>query len=298
LVDRKRTRALADGSLVLITVVWGTTFVVVKLAVETVDPLLFIALRFLTAAVLLAVLYRRRLARAPGATWAAGGWLGLALLVGFALQTLGLRETTPARAAFITGLSVVMVPVVAAAFFGERPGRLAVAGVAVSFAGLVVLSAPAAVAAPATVYPGDASWRGDALVLGCAVAFALHLVGVSHFAGRHDARAITVVQVAVVGLLAGVWAAASGAPLPPPGPAWVAVAYMGTVATALVFLLQNWAQIHTTSTHAALIFALEPVFAALFSFLLYGEQLGPRSLVGGGLILAGMVLAELRLAED
>jgi drug/metabolite transporter (DMT)-like permease len=298
LADRKRTHALADGSLLLVTVVWGTTFVVVKLAVETVDPLLFVALRFLAAAAVLGTLYWRRLACAPGATWVAGGWLGLALLAGFALQTLGLRETTPARAAFITGLSIVMVPVLAAAFFGQRPGRLAVCGVGVSFAGLVVLSAPLAADAAASGYPASASWRGDALVLGCALAFALHIVGVGHFAGRHDPRAITAVQVAVVALLAGVWAGASGAPLPTAWPVWGAVAYMGAVATALVFLLQNWAQIHTSSTHAALIFALEPAFAALFSFLLHGEQLTARSLAGGALILAGMVLAELRLAED
>ncbi len=267
MVDRKRTHALADGSLLLVTVVWGTTFVVVKLAVETVDPLLFVALRFLAAAAVLGTLYWRRLACAPGATWVAGGWLGLALLAGFALQTLGLRETTPARAAFITGLSIVM-------------------------------SAPLAADAAASGYPASASWRGDALVLGCALAFALHIVGVGHFAGRHDPRAITAVQVAVVALLAGVWAGASGAPLPTAWPVWGAVAYMGAVATALVFLLQNWAQIHTSSTHAALIFALEPAFAALFSFLLRGEQLTARSLAGGALILAGMVLAELRLAED
>jgi drug/metabolite transporter (DMT)-like permease len=153
---------------------------------------------------------------------------------------------------------------------------------------MALLSAPLSAAEWA-----GGSWRGDVLVLACALAFALHIVGVGHYAGRHDAAAITTVQVATVALLAGLAAWLAGAAAPPPG-VWLPIAYMGVVATALVFGLQNWAQIHTTSTHAALIFALEPVFAALFSALFYGEALTGRAAAGGALILAGMLIAELR----
>jgi drug/metabolite transporter (DMT)-like permease len=281
-------RALADASLVLVTLVWGTTFVVVKLAVETTDPTLFVGLRFAVGALALAALYPRRLARAPRATYLAGALLGLALLGGFVLQTFGLRLTTPARAGFVTGLSVVLVPLIDAAAFRRRLPGGARAGVLLSALGLLALSAPLTAA---DLAGGD--WRGDLLVLGCALAFALHIVGVGHYAGRHDAAAITTVQVGTVAALAGLAAWLAGATAPSAG-VWASIAYMGVVATALVFGLQNWAQIHTTSTHTALIFALEPVFAALFSALLYGEALTARAVVGGTLILAGMVLAELR----
>src|SRR5262249_9472136 len=158
-----------------------------------------------------------------------------------------------------------------AALLRKTPGSRAALGALVSTIGLIVLSAPL----DASDW-SQGSWRGDLLVLGCAVAFALHIVGVGHYAGRHDAGAITTIQVAAVGLLAGLGALALGAGLPSAGSVWLAVAYMGPVATALVFFVQNWAQAHTSSTHTALIFTLEPVFAALFSFLFNGEQLGAR----------------------
>jgi drug/metabolite transporter (DMT)-like permease len=137
------------------------------------------------------------------------------------------------------------------------------------------------------------SWRGDALVLGCALAFALHIVGVGHVAGRHDAAAITAVQLVAVAALALLASGLGGARPPLEASSWPAIAYMGLVATGLVFLLQNWAQIHTSPTHTALIFALEPVFAAFFSRLFYGEALTGRVAAGGLLIVAGMVVSEL-----
>jgi drug/metabolite transporter (DMT)-like permease len=287
--SERSIRVTADASLVLITLIWGTTFVVVKLSVETVDPLLFVALRFALGGLVLGAVYRRRLLAADAATWRAGTVLGLALLAGFVFQTYGLRATTPARAAFITGLSVVLVPLIDAAGFGRRLGRGAIVGVALSAVGMAVLSAPLSAEELAG---GD--WRGDLLVLACAVAFALHIVGVGHYAARHDAAAIAVLQVGAVGLIAGLGAALGGAALPTASAPWLAVLYMGVVATAVVFRIQNWAQIHTSATHTALIFALEPVFAALFSALLYGEAITARAALGGALILAGMLASELR----
>ena len=278
-------RWLAAAALVLVTLVWGTTFVVVKVAVETADPLTFVALRFGIGALALGLLYPRRTAAAGAATYRAGAVLGLALFAGYLLQTFGLRLTTPARAGFITGLSVVLVPLIAAVLLRERPTRVAWAGVGLSTVGMAVLTAPLGV--------DDGSLLGDALVLACALAFALHIVGVGVFAGRHDAAAIAALQVAAVGVLAGIAALVGGSPAPPAA-AWPALLYMGVVATALVFLLQNWAQIHTPPIHTALIFALEPVFAALFSALLYGEALTWRAALGGALIVAGMLAAELR----
>jgi drug/metabolite transporter (DMT)-like permease len=141
------------------------------------------------------------------------------------------------------------------------------------------------------------SWRGDALVLGCAVAFALHIVGLGHVAGRYHPAALTTVQLTAVALLAAVVGGATGAQPHDLAAGWAAVAYMGLVATALVFLLQSWAQRHTSPTHTALIFALEPVFAALFSWLAYGEALSGRMAAGGLLIVAGIAVSELGRRE-
>jgi drug/metabolite transporter (DMT)-like permease len=278
----------ADAALLLVALIWGTTFVVVKVAVETVDPLAFVAARFAVGSLAVAALSWPRLRRASAAAWRAGALLGVALFAGFASQTIGLRESTPARAAFITGLNVVLVPLFAAALTGRRPGRAAWLGVAFSFAGMALLSAPL------TAEGWSAgNWRGDALVLACAVAFALHIVGVGHVAGRHDAAAITAVQLVAVAALALLASGLGGARPPLEASSWPAIAYMGLVATGLVFLLQNWAQIHTSPTHTALIFALEPVFAAFFSRLFYGEALTGRVAAGGLLIVAGMVVSEL-----
>lgn len=288
-LNHEASTGLADASLVLVTLIWGTTFVVVKVAVETTDPVVFVALRFGIGALVLALLYGRRVATARGATLRAGGLLGLVLLAGFLLQTQGLRLTSPARAAFITGLSVVLVPAIEALLLRARLDRGAVVGVLLSTVGLVVLSAPLT---PEELRGGD--WTGDLLVLGCALAFAVHIVGVGRVAARHDPVALATVQVAVTALLAGTAAVALGAPLPGAGLVWLDLAYMGAIGTALVFRIQSWAQVHTSATHTALIFALEPVFAAVFAVLLYGETLTARTAVGGALMLAGMLAAELR----
>lgn len=275
------------------TLVWGSTFVVVKVAVESVDPLAFVAARFGVGALALGLVYWRRLLKATSSLWLAGGLLGAALFVALTAQTYGLRETTPARAGFITGLSVLLVPLLAAGLTRRSPGRAPLAGVALALVGMALLAAPLT-----TEEWSSGSWRGDALVLVCSIAVALHIVGVGHFAGRHDAAAITVAQLAAVALLAASLGVLSGTRAPLDAASWPAIAYMGLIATAVVFLVQNWAQIHTPPTHAALIFALEPVFAALFSWLSYGEAITVRVVAGGLLIVGGIVVAEIGGGRD
>jgi drug/metabolite transporter (DMT)-like permease len=278
--------------LVLVTLIWGTTFVVVKVAVETVDPAAFVAARFGLGAASLALLYPRRLGTISAGTLRAGALLGTALLVGYLLQTVGLRLTSPARAGFITGLSVVLVPAIDGLLARAWPSRQMAIGVTLSMAGMATLSAPLSAADLAA---GD--WRGDLLVFGCAVAFAMHVVWLGRLAGQHDVVPLTIVQIGTVGMLATAVALVTGAALPLRLDTAQSIAYMAVVATALVFLLQTWAQRHTSPTRTALIFALEPVFAALFAIQVYGESLTPRAAGGGTLIVAGMVVAELRAAS-
>ncbi len=299
---------IADLALLLVALIWGATFVMVKEAVSAFPVFSFMALRFALAAAALGavVLFRRRCMAAWGyrsrptpprpyprtQNLRVPFLIGLALFAGYGFQTAGLTLTTPAKAGFITGLSVVIVPLVAALLLRQSPSRNAWLGVGLATVGLALLS----LTADLRIAPGDL------LVLGCALSFAAHILLTGHFAPRHDPLLLTLGQVLTVALLSG--AAALLFDLPARGlPALIglldgrvlfAAAFTGLLATAAAFGIQTVAQRFTTATHTALIFAAEPVFAGLFSFLLIGEVLGPRQVIGCGLILAGMVVAEMR----
>ncbi len=301
-----RRQLLADGALLLVTLIWGATFVMVKDAVSAFPVFSFMAIRFMLAAAALTplVLWRRRqlAAAAPDGPFAGPARLtrvarpaqliGSALFAGYAFQTFGLQLTTPAKAGFITGLSVVIVPLFAALLLRQPPSRNAWFGVGLAMFGLGLLSLTA----------GFRVQPGDLLVLGCAVSFAAHILLTGHFAPRHDPLLLTLGQLVTVAFLSGCAALlfdvpAAGWPALAAGlngRVLFAVAFTGLLATAAAFGIQTVAQRFTTATHTALIFAAEPVFAGLFSFLLIGELLGPRQVIGCGLILGGMMVAEIK----
>ena len=274
----------ADLTLAGVTLIWGSTFVVVQNALDAVSPLTFIAWRFILAAVVLGGIFHRRMRDLRRADVWAGIWLGVFLTGGYVFQTIGLQTTSSAKAAFITGLSVVMVPVLATFWLRKPPGRAPVVGIVLATVGLAAL----------TLERDLSVQRGDLWVLACALMFALHIVGVSHFSPQHDTIRLTVVQIGVVAALSTGAAFIFERPtLALPADAWAAIAFTGVAATALVFSLQVHVQRFTTPTHTALLFSLEPVFAAFFAWLLAGELLGPREWIGCGLILGGMLVAEL-----
>lgn len=292
------TQRRADLLLVGIAVIWGTTFTIVGQTVATFPALALIALRFTIAGALFvpALVRRRRELGSRGVV--VGVMLGLILFAGFASQTFGLRYTTPARAGFITGLNVVLVPILGL-FVGQRAPARAVAGVALAAAGLAILSSNCAleVSAPhlSCAGLGAPSQRlGDAMVLVCAFAFALHIVAVSRWATALPVVPVNAVQLVTVALVSSTATLAIERPLPMPAAGVLAAAlFLGVLATALVFWLQLVLQRHTSATHTALIFALEPVFAALFSWLWTGETLTVAVLLGGALMLAGVIAAEV-----
>lgn len=279
---------MPELALILLTLLWGTTFTFVKVAMEIASPGVFLALRFgLAAAVLAAVALVRRDPLGPR-FWRDGLVLGLFMLAGFAFQTAGLRFTTPARSGFITGLSVVVVPLITH-FTLRRPVRLSTwAGVALAVLGAALLARP---------FGGAASPDqplGDLLTLGCAAAYALQIAFLSEWSHRHPLVPFTLLQVSVVvvGALlmiplegarldAGRWRELAGV-----------VAFTGLAMTAGAFFVMNWAQRHTSAVRAALIYALEPVSAAGFSWAVLGEQLGPVGWTGGALIVLGVVAGE------
>lgn len=278
----------ADLALALVTFIWGSTFVVVKNELASIGPMAFVAVRFAFAFIVMAVLARRSLARMDRHSVKAGALIGVFLFGGYGFQTVGLAHTTASNAAFITGLCVVLAPLFSRLWLGQAPSHQALLGVALATAGLGFLSLNE------SLIPS----YGDLLVLACAASFALHIVAIGRYAPRMDPLGLTTVQIGVVAL-AGTGAAALTEPFPPAmGMGTLGVALvMGVVATAFAFTVQNRVQVFTTPTHTALVLSLEPVFGALSAHLLAGEQLGERQLLGCALILAGMLVAELRSAK-
>lgn len=279
-----RRQLWADLTLLLVTLVWGGTFVMVKEATESYPVWTFLVLRFGLAALVLLPFGWRRLRGLGWRGWGAGALIGLFLLSGYALQTLGLQYTSSSKAGFITGLSVAIVPVLATVVLRERLRYSAIVGVALAVVGLAMLS----------LTGRERASQGDILVLFGAVGFALHIISITKFGGGRDPMALTIVQLLTVTVCSAVISAYVDRPLPPlPRETLYAAIFTGVLATAVAFLAQTALQRYTTPTHTALIFAAEPVFAAVFGVLLGGDQLPARAIIGGMLILGGMLISEL-----
>jgi drug/metabolite transporter (DMT)-like permease len=278
-----------DVALLILTLLWGTTFTLVKVAMEIASPGVFLALRFaLAAAVLGAVALFRRDRIGPG-FWRDGLLLGFFMLAGFAFQTAGLRFTTPARSGFITGLCVLLVPFITH-FTLHRPVRWSAwAGV-----GLAVLGA-ALLARPFGVPANPDQPLGDLLTVGCTLAYALQIAFMSEWSHRHPLVPFTLLQVSVVVVGALLMIPLEGGRLDATRWRELAgvVAFTGLFMTAGAFFVMNWAQRHTSAVRAALIYALEPASAALFSWVVIGEQLGVVGWTGGALIVLGVVAGEV-----
>lgn len=275
----------ADLALLLVTAIWGTTFVLVKEATQTLPPLTFIALRFTVGFVALLLIFGPRLRRATRREVRAGAIIAFFLYGGFVTQTFGLQSTPASVTAFITGLCTVLTPLVAFFVLRHRPAANVLLGVVLATVGmgLLVLRDDLAVA------------PGDLVVLLCALFFALQIVVVGKYAPRFDVVVLSVVQIGVVAL--GAWPIALAMEQPSfaaPAEVWLNVAFLGVIGTGLVFFIQTVSQRFTSPTHAALIFTMEPVFAAFFAYLWLGEVISGRGFAGAALILAGMLVAELR----
>ncbi len=286
------SRIKADLALAACTLIWGATFVLVKSALRDASVFAFIATRFVIATALMAAIFWRPLQKTTRAEIRAGAWIGLLMFTGYVFQTVGLLGTTPSKAAFITSSSVVMVPVLQGIFWRSRIGAWVWAGAASALAGLYLLTVPRSGLTGLN--------HGDLLVGACAIAFALHILFVGHFSPKHSTGALSFHQVAAT-------AALSLVALPivtlthleafrfrPSPELLLALVVTAAFATAFAFSVQVWAQKRTTPSHTAILFSLEPVFAGLTSFLFFGERLSSRALIGAGLILAGIVLAEMK----
>jgi len=273
---------VAVGALVLVTAVWGLTFVQVKDAVAIYPLFAFLAVRFAIASLVLAVPAAPRLRSLGRSGAVAGTALGLLLAAGYALQTAGLARTTVSSAGFITGLYVVFTPLLALLLFRTRVAAVVWLGVGLALVGLGLLSGVGA---------GDSV--GDALVLAGSAAYSLQIVLLERYAPRYDTIAFTQAEMlAAFGGFALVAVAAGQIEVPSGWTVWGALLVTGIFASALGFLVQTWAQRRTSATRTALAFAMEPVFAGVFGFWLAGDRLGAVGWAGCAVIMAGIVVAE------
>jgi drug/metabolite transporter (DMT)-like permease len=269
-------------ALVLVTAVWGVTFVQVKDAVALYPLFAFLAVRFWIATLTLAVpgVPRIRSLGRPGLV--GGAFLGLLLAAGYTLQTAGLERTTVSSTGFITGMYVVLTPLIALVLVRSRIGLPVWGGVALSTIGLAMLSG---------IHAGSVT--GDLLVLAAAAVYSLQIVLMEGYAPRYDAVAFTFVEMLAAGVALGVVAAALGdLHLPHGWTVWGALLVTGVFASALAFLVQTWAQRRTSATRTALAFTMEPVWTAFFGYTLAGDRLGLLGWGGCAVIMAGIVLAE------
>lgn len=280
--------------LLAVVCIWGATFVVVKDALADVSPLLFNFLRMSLAFVCLALIYRGHFGRMNRGSLAAGAAIGLCLAMGYQFQTAGLRLTTPSKSAFITGMVVVLVPLLSA-IPGLRvrhvgaPRWNAWAGALIAFIGIVFLTTPAG-----SGFTFRSIDLGDLLTFGCAVGFSLHVLALAHLSPRFPFEQLAILQIG----FCAVFMAASMPLLEHPCIHWsprviIALVVTAVLATAVAFAVQSWAQRFLPATHTALILALEPVFAWITSFLFLGQGLSRRAAAGAILILAGIAMTEL-----
>ena len=289
-----RTSLKADLAILSITVVWGSSFIIMKNLVEQVGVFAYLTLRFVVAAILLLVLFRRQVARIRPVDMRNGAVIGLLLFLGMGLQVTGLRFTAASTSAFVTGLNVVIVPVLSAVLLRKQPPLRAILGVGLATVGLFVLTGGF-----------SQQWnRGDTLTLLCACCFALQIIFIDKFNTQTDARLNAVVQMVVAALLfAVVWVGVERSTIHFSWPLLLTVLYTGALGTAFAFGVQTIAQQYTSPTRTALIIACEPVFGALFALLVPGndgmrETLTVSMGVGSLLILGGMVLSELKGKAD
>jgi drug/metabolite transporter (DMT)-like permease len=284
----KHLQRRAEAALIVNTIVWGATFVLVKQALHDVSPVLFLALRFTLAAVALLVLFRGSWRHPRNIRWSltGGALAGVFLFSGYAFQTIGLQYTTAPKSAFLTGLTAVMTPLLAAVVYRTRPRGAEIGGVLLATCGMALMTLPGATLAMN---------RGDLLTVCCAVCYSAHILVLSRYSAKASFELVSIAQVGVAALLA--WSLFHGMETPHirwTAGVWVAIAITGLFATALAFTFQAWAQRYTTSTRTALIFMLEPVFAWITSYLLMGETLSARDAAGAGLILGGVLVVELK----
>lgn len=277
---------MATILLIIGTFFWGATFVIVKDAIASIDLYSFLFWRFLISSLFLVPFFIRQLRRFKTREILFGFILGLVLAGGYIFQTIGLKVTTPTKTAFITGISVVIVPVLSSLKYRQIPRMLTIIAVIISGIGIYLM----------TVQGGISFQSGDLWVLLCAFFFALQIVMVSDMTRHYSAANITIVElftVAIVSLLSSFLFGTFS--MPGTLKLWGAIAFCAVFATAFIFIVQSRFQKQMSDTRAAIIYSFEPLFAALTAFAVYRDALSLRVIIGGALIFIAMLIAGRRI---
>jgi drug/metabolite transporter (DMT)-like permease len=277
---------LAVLLLLAVTAVWGSTFFLIRDLVEHVPSADFLTVRFGIAAVLMFAVFHRQTLALSCRELTLGAGLVVLYAVDQLLQTVGLETTAASVSGFLTGTYIVLTPVLGALLLRDHIPRAAWGAASIATVGIAVLS-----------LQGLAMGFGAALTLGSAVIYALHILALGRWSTGSTALGLSTVQAAVIAVVCLVAAVPDGVTLPSTDGQWASLLYMAVVAGAGALLAQTWAQAHLTATRAAIVMAMEPVFAALFAVLFGDEAVTWRLLLGGGLVLAAMYLVELRGSE-
>jgi drug/metabolite transporter (DMT)-like permease len=278
----RRTTLLATAALLAVTACWGSTFFLIHDLLERVPTLDFLAIRFAIASLTLILLAPRALGRLTRESRRQAVVLGCLYGGAQILQTAGLAETPASVSGFITGMYVVATPVFAALILRSRIGGMTWAAVAVAMVGLAVLT-----------LGGLSVGYGEALIFVAAMIYALHIVGLGAWSQPQQALGMSIVQLIVITVICTLCTAPNGIVVPDQLDDWLSILYMAVFAGAFAMIGQTWAQAHLPPTRAAIIMSMEPVFAAVFAVLLGGESATIRMAVGGLLVLAAMLMAEL-----
>jgi drug/metabolite transporter (DMT)-like permease len=279
----KSSPTVASFALVGVTAVWGYTFLAVQEAVASMPVMDFLAWRFLVASIVMIALRPTCLRNVTRLELLRGFGLGTVLGLGYIAQTYGLRYTSAAISGFITGMFVVLTPVVSWILLRRKTNRNTWMVVALATVGLALLS-----------LKGWSVGIGELLTLGCAVFFAIHIVFLGEWSSQYEPYAFSLLQIGSVAIISLIAAAPGGIAVPPSEAVWVVVGITGVLATAVAFFVQTWAQSLISATRAAVVMTMEPVFAGVFAVVIGGNQLTLRSLAGAACILAAMLIINLR----
>ena len=279
----------ADLALLLVTLGWGASFILTKNSLSELPTYNFLSIRFLFAFFITAVFYFKRIKNADSFTVKYGILLGILLYGVYSFQTIGLNYTTTSKSAFITGFSVILVPVFTAFINKRLPSVITGVSVFFAFAGLALITLNQEVTGLNI---------GDFYTGICAVLFALYIIAVGKYAPKADSLPFAIIQIGTVGFLSLITTLLTEDPtIPQSLSVWLNVAALSIVCTAGAFIVQNIAQKYTTATHTAVIFTAEPVFAAVFGYIFVGEILGARGIAGAVLIVASMLFIELDIPK-
>jgi drug/metabolite transporter (DMT)-like permease len=281
----KSNPSIALIALVGITAVWGGTFLVVQDTIKRMPVMDFLTVRFSVATLVMFAIRPRCLSGMSRSAFLRAAALGIVLGLGYITQTYGLQHTSASVSGFITGMFVVLTPVMSWILLRRGANRNTIVAVILATFGLGLLS-----------LRGWSVGAGELLTLACAIFFALHIVGLGEWSAHYDAYSFALVQIGVVALITLVAAAPGGIALPPDRESWGAIAITAVLATAAGFLVQTWAQSLVPPTRAAVVMTMEPVFAGIFGVFIGGNHMTARILGGAACVLGAMFISEIKTA--